>query len=220
MSFAIVAAVAAPLVIGGVTAAINHSKAKDMEQDTINAANAVQDAINNRQEIFDASDDIRAMKAQLTNAYANLGVATKSAEIQQQQTDVALANMMEGMMQSGSGASATALAQAAARSKQGISATIEQQEAQNQKLYAQGEAQLQQQRLALEQQAISAEERAWQAAEEREIFDINRLQAESDFLRNQQQAYQDAATAALMGGLSGATQVGASAIGNPSLGNS
>ena len=40
---------------------------------------------------------------------------------------------------------ATALAQAAAQSKQGISASIEQQETQNQKLRAQGEQTLQQQ---------------------------------------------------------------------------
>ena len=116
MAFPIVAAIAAPIVIGGITAAINNNKAKDMEQDTINAANAVEDAINNRQEIFNAADDIRAMKAQLTNAYANLGVATQAAEIQQQQSDVALANMMEGMLQTGTGASATALANAAAKS--------------------------------------------------------------------------------------------------------
>ena len=174
MAFPIVAAIAAPIVIGGITAAINNNKAKDMEQDTINAANAVEDAINNRQEIFNAADDIRAMKAQLTNAYANLGVATQAAEIQQQQSDVALANMMEGMLQTGTGASATALANAAAKSKQQIAASIQTQEAQNQKLYAQGESQLQQQRLQLEQSAIAADERAWQAAEEREVFDINR----------------------------------------------
>ena len=215
MAFPIVAAIAAPIVIGGITAAINNNKAKDMEQDTINAANAVEDAINNRQEIFNAADDIRAMKAQLTNAYANLGVATQAAEIQQQQSDVALANMMEGMLQTGTGASATALSNAAAKSKQQIAASIQTQEAQNQKLYAQGESQLQQQRLQLEQSAIAADERAWQAAEEREVFDINRLQAEADFLRNQQQAYNDAATAALMAGLSGSAQVGAAVAANP-----
>ena len=47
MAFPIIAAIAAPMVIGGITAAINHSKAKDMEQDTINAANAVEDSMVN-----------------------------------------------------------------------------------------------------------------------------------------------------------------------------
>lgn len=215
MSMAIVAAVAAPLVIGGITAIHNSNKASNMEQDVIAAANAVDDLVDNRQEIYNAADDIRAMKAQLSNSYANLGVATKAAEMQAQQSDVALANMMEGMLTTGTSASATALAQAAAKSKQGISASIEQQEVQNQKLAAQGNEKLQQQRMSLEQAAIGAEQQAWQLAEGREVFDINRQQAEADFLRNQQQAYNDAAQAAWMQGVSGSASVGASAVGNP-----
>lgn len=215
MSMAIVAAVAAPLVIGGITAIHNSNKASNMEQDVIAAANAVDDLVDNRQEIYNAADDIRAMKAQLSNSYANLGVATKAAEMQAQQSDVALANMMEGMLTTGTSASATALAQAAAKSKQGISASIEQQEVQNQKLAAQGNEKLQQQRMSLEQAAIGAEQQAWQLAEGREVFDINRQQAEADFLRNQQQAYNDAAQAAWMQGVSGSASIGASAVGNP-----
>ena len=215
MSMAIVAAVAAPLVIGGITAIHNSNKASNMEQDVIAAANAVDDLVDNRQEIYNAADDIRAMKAQLSNSYANLGVATKAAEMQAQQSDVALANMMEGMLTTCASASATALAQAAAKSKQGISASIEQQEVQNQKLAAQGNEKLQQQRMSLEQAAIGAEQQAWQLAEGREVFDINRQQAEADFLRNQQQAYNDAAQAAWMQGVSGSASIGASAVGNP-----
>lgn len=216
MSMLMVAAIAAPLVIGGISAISQNKKAKDMEQDVIDAANDVEQLINNRQEIYDASGDIRAMKAQLTNAYANMGVATQAAEMQQQQSDIALSNMMEGMMQTGTAANATALAQAAAKSKQGISASIEQQEVQNQKLRAQGEQQLQQQRMSIEQAAIGAEQQAWQLAEGREVFDINRQQANADFLRNQQQAYSDASQAAWMQGVSGSTSVASSyAGGNP-----
>jgi hypothetical protein len=210
-----VAAIAAPIVIGGISAISQNQKAKAMEGDVIDAANDVEQLINNRQEIYDASGDIRAMKAQLTNAYANMGVATQAAEMQQQQSDVALANMMEGMMQTGTAANATALAQAAAKSKQGISASIEQQEVQNQKLRAQGEQQLQQQRMSIEQAAIGAEQQAWQLAEGREVFDINRKQANADFLRNQQQAYSDASQAAWMQGVSGSASVGAAYAGNP-----
>ena len=217
MSMAIVAAIAAPLIIGGVTAAINKGKANNMQNDVLNAQNAADNLAQNRQEIFDASGDIRAMKAQLTNAYANVGVATQAAEMQQQQTDVALANMMEGMVQTGSGAaSATALAQAAAKSKQGISANIEQQEIANTKLRAQGEQQLQQQRLSLETQAITAEGQAWELAEGREVFDINRAQAEADFLRNQQAAYQAAASGAMAEGAAGSAQVAAAYAGSGS----
>ncbi len=214
MSMAIVASIAAPLVIGGITAIHNSNKATAMEGEVIAAANAVEDLIDNRQEIYNAAGDIRAMKAQLSNSYANLGVATKAAEMQAQQSDVALANMMEGMLVTGGSANATALAQAAAKSKQGISASIEQQEVQNQKLRAQGEEKLQQQRMSLEQAAIGAEQQAWQIAEGREVFDINRQQAEADYLRNQQQAYNDASQAAWMQGLSGSTSIASSAVGN------
>ena len=46
------------------------------------------------------------------------------------------------------------------------------------------------------------------------MFNINRQQAEADFLRNQQQAYSDAAQASWMAGISGTASVGASAVGN------
>jgi len=216
MSMGIVAAIAAPLIIGGISAISQKNKAEALEGDVINAANNVDQLINNRQDIYNAADDIRAMKAQLSNTYANLGVATQAAEMQQQQSDVALATMMEGMVATGMGSGgATALAQAAAKSKQGISASIEQQEVQNQKLRAQGEQQLQQQRMSIEQAAIGAEQQAWQLAEGREVFDINRQQAEADYLRNQQQAYNDASQAAWMQGVSGSASVGAAYAGNP-----
>jgi len=67
--------------------------------------------------------------------------------------------------------------------------------------------------MSIEQAAIGAEQQAWQIAEGREVFNINRLQAEADFLRNQQQAYNDASQASWMAGVSGSTSVGASAVG-------
>ena len=197
MSFAVVAAVGIPLVIGGITAAINNHKANEMQEDALNAQEEADRLADNRQDVYNAAEDIRALKKGLYNVYENVGVATQAAEMQQQQSDLALANMLEGQMSAGFGsAGATALAQAASRSKQGISASIEQQEAQNEKLKAQGEQQLQNQRMQIEQMAIGAEQQAWQMEENREIFDINRQQAYADYMRNQQQAYQDAATAA------------------------
>jgi hypothetical protein len=65
--------------------------------------------------------------------------------------------------------------------------------------------------------AIGAEQQAWQLAESREIFDINRAQAEADFLRNQQQAYSDASTAAWMQGLSGSASVASAGVGSGAI---
>jgi len=77
--------------------------------------------------------------AGMTNEMANLGVATQAAEFQAEQTDIALANSLDAMRASGAGAGgATALAQAALQSKRGISASLQQQEAANQKAAAQG----------------------------------------------------------------------------------
>ncbi len=82
----------------------------------------------------------------LTNPFANLTVADQAAQMQAQQTDLALASTLDTLRATGSGAGgATALAQAALQSKQGVAASIAQQEARNEQLRAQGEARLQQQ---------------------------------------------------------------------------
>ncbi len=97
----------------------------------------------------DLSSMIEDLSGYLDNPYANLGVATKAAEIQIEQTDIALANTLDLLASTGASAGgATALAQAAARSKQGVAASIEAQEAQNEKLRAQGESVLNQQKMA------------------------------------------------------------------------
>ena len=80
----------------------------------------------------------------LKNRYANIGVATQAAEMQIEEADISLANTLDTMRATGASAGgATALAQAALRSKKGVAASIEQQEAQNEKLRAQGEQRLQ-----------------------------------------------------------------------------
>lgn len=222
MGWVIVAAVAAPIVIGGVGAAINNGKANDMENDIYNANQELDNLINNRQGVLNQqgdynalATDMRSLKGELSNAYANLGVATNAAEMQQQQSDVALSNMLEGSVQMGYGAGgATALANAALKSKQGVAADIQKQEAANQKLRADGESQLQKDRISIEQAAMSMEVKglearqdSWEAQEAREVYDINRAQGEVDAMEGQQVAYENAATDSFMAGLSGSTQV-------------
>ena len=75
----------------------------------------------------------------LQNQFDNLQVNTLEADRQAQQTDAALAATLEsGALTGASGA--TALAQAAAQSKQGVASSIGAQEANNQQLRAQGAA--------------------------------------------------------------------------------
>ena len=111
-----------------------------------------------RQPIINPYDGVTDLSGNLSNPYANLGVATQAAEFQAEQADISLANTLDTIRATGASAGgATALAQAALSSKKQISASIEMQEASNQKLVAQGEAQLQQQRMAEQQRLQNAD---------------------------------------------------------------
>jgi hypothetical protein len=218
MPIPLIAAVAAPLIMGGIQAAINNKKANDLEQDVSAAQGVINDILNNRPPVYDASDKIRSMKGMVQNPFANLPVATQAAEMQAEQTDIALANALDTAERSGLGAGgATALAQAAAKSKQGIAASIEQQEAQNQRLKAQGEQQKNAKLMELESSAIAAEERASIGEDARVQAQLDRAYGESDFLRSRQMGFEDAADAALMSGLSGATSILSAGAGNPNV---
>ena len=161
------------------------------------------DLENSRQEVYNAAEDIRGLTGQITNPYANLSVATQAAEMQAEQSDIALANTLDAMQAGGmSAGGATALAQAAARSKQGISASIEKQEARNEQLKAQGEISIQNQKLALEQAAIGAEQQAWQQQENRELMQLDRTQALIDNQMAQQMQYQADSMSAFTGAAS------------------
>ena len=94
----------------------------------------------NRPAIINPYSDVKDLSGMITNPYAHLSIATGAAEMQAEQADIALANTLDTLRQVGMGAGgATALAQAALQSKKGISASIEQQEVQNQKLQAAGD---------------------------------------------------------------------------------
>jgi len=111
--------------------------------------NSRQAVINPYDNFTNLSSLAKDLTGKLSNPYANLGVATKSSEIQIEEADIALANTLDTLRATGASAGgATALAQAALQSKQGVAASIEQQEAANEKLRAQGEQYLQQAEIA------------------------------------------------------------------------
>lgn len=127
-------AVATALVVGTVIAAgVSTGVA-------IDANNKEKKAKGEQQILKDSIADQEKALQKIGNPYANLGVAAKASEFQAEQADISLANTLDTIRATGGGAGgATALAQAALTSKQGISADIQRQEASNQKLYAQGE---------------------------------------------------------------------------------
>ena len=84
------------------------------------------------------------METPIYNPYDNLSVANQANQIKMEETDKALANTLDTLRAQGASAGgATALAQAALRSKAGIAADIEKQEVGNERLKAQGEIMVQ-----------------------------------------------------------------------------
>ena len=158
---AVVAAVAAAgSVVAGAVSANQAKKAAGRARRQKNRAEAELQAIkDSRQDIINPFDNTKNLSdlaqdlsGQMSNPFENMGVATQAAEIQMEQADIALANTLDTLRATGASAGgATALAQAALQSKKGIAASIEQQEANNEKMRAQGEANLQQQKIAEQQ---------------------------------------------------------------------
>ena len=163
---------AAVNIVGGIIGggkARRQAQAAQKEKDRLNREMAIfeqnrQDVINPYSGVTSLSGMIDEMRGELSNPFANLGVATSAAEIQMEQTDIALANTLDVLQATGASAGgATALAQAAKQSKKEVSANIEQQEAQNEKLRAQGEQALQAKEMQLTQMEMSEEARIQQA---------------------------------------------------------
>jgi hypothetical protein len=148
---------AATSLIGGFIGGRKAKKAARQakaERDRINGA--IKAFEQNRQAVINPYSDVKSLaglatdlSGEMSNPYANLGVATSAAEIKMEQTDLALAATLDTLQSTGASAGgATALANAAARSKKDVAADIEKQEAQNEKLSAQGEAELQSKQMA------------------------------------------------------------------------
>jgi len=220
---------AAVSVIGGAVQANQGRKAASRAQEAQRAAQRELAAIKSRRKPIsnpyantkDLSGLAKDLSGQLNNPFASLGVATQAAEIQVEEADIALANTLDTLRATGASAGgATALAQAALQSKKGVSASIEQQEATNEKLKAQGEQQLQQLKMSEQQRlqsiAISEGQRLqaadaqgkqfmFQADEQRINMDLNRAAGQE---QQAQQNYYDAKAATAGGWASAVGAVG------------
>ena len=215
-------------VIGGLFGAgqaKKRARAAQAEKDRLqrkltNLENNRQDIINPYENISDLSSLATDLSGQMSNPFADLSVATQAAEMEIEQADISLANTLDTIRATGASAGgATALAQAALSSKKGVSASIEQQEAQNEKLRAQGEQQLEQQRVAEQRrlqgiqigegqrmQGLDAAGKQFMfgAQETRELQQLNRVSTQLGGAQAQQmqaQADQTGAYTSMVGGL-------------------
>ena len=186
---------------------------KAAERQARQTAAAIARVESNRQAVINPYEGTKSLanlatdlSGNLSNPFADLGVATQAAEIQIAEADIALANTLDTLRATGASAGgATALVQAALRSKQNVAASIEQQEAKNEQLKAQGEATLQTQRVAEQQRLqgiqISEGQRVQQADALGKQFEFNAQEARTNQKLNrlagqQAQSQQQAAQAA------------------------
>jgi hypothetical protein len=175
-----------------------------------------------RQDIIDPFSSVKDLSSMVTNPFANLQVATQAAEMKAEQADISLASTLDVLRATGTGAGgATALAQAAARSKQDIAASIEQQEAKNALLRAQGEQSMQQLRMRemqrLQQAEVSGRQFVFGQQELREMQALDRAQAMLEGASGREQMAIQAQQSAF-GQLAGiGASLGAQALGNRRL---
>ncbi len=147
-----------------------------------------------RQAIINPYENVKDLSSMITNPFANLQVATKAAEFAASEKDISLATTLDTLRATGAGAGgATALAQAAARSKAGIAAGIEKQEAMNTRLRAQGEQKMQQiqmqEAIRLQSADVAGQRFQFGIREGREMQQLERAQAKVEGAAQRAAAY-------------------------------
>ena len=101
--------------VGVVTGVVGMFKAssdkKKAEAEAFRMQQKIQEFENNRQEVVNpyagvesVADMASDLSGEMSNPMANLGVATQAAEIQMEQTDIALANTLDTLMATGASA--------------------------------------------------------------------------------------------------------------------
>jgi len=155
----------------------------------------------NRQAIINPYEGVTDLSSMISNPFANLSVATGAAEMKIEEADISLANTLDTLRATGASAGgATALAQAALKSKKGVAASIEAQEKSNEDKRAAGEATLQQQKMAeaqrLQQADVAGEKFMFSTREGREVAQLDRTAAQLGMANSAEaQANKDQASA-------------------------
>ena len=234
---AIAAGVSAAAAVGGTVAGISgaNKQRRAAERDKARAQREIDSLKKSRQTIInpyastvDLSSMAKDLSGQMSNPFANLGVATQAAEIKIEEADIALANTLDTLRATGASAGgATALAQAALQSKKGVAASIEQQEARNEEMKARGEQALQQQKVSEQQRlqsiAISEGQRVqtadaagkqfvFQTQEDRTNADLDRASGQQTQARQSIADANMAKSSAISGGLGALGSVAGSVI--------
>ena len=173
---AVATTLAITAAVGGITsmvgAQVQKNEAKKQMEAEAKKANdaktALEEIEKNRQEVINPYEN-------MANEFENLGVATQASKFQAEEADIALANTLDTIMQTGGGSGgATALARAALESKRGISADIQKQEKANNDARAEGANQVQQLK-------AQGEAYKFETQEARDVTKMDRLQSQHIF---------------------------------------
>ncbi len=191
--------------------------------------NSRQAIINPYENVSSLEDMIVDNAGMLSNPYKNVGVATKAAEFQAEEADIALANTLDLLASTGASAGgATALAQAALQSKRGISASLESQEAKNQELIARGEERMQDKQMSeaqrvqnaqmteaqrMQQADVLGKEFVYGEKEAREMQQLNRKQAQITGAAQQEMASRQSKSQIIGAGIGAVGNIASSGIG-------
>ena len=164
----------------------------------------------NRQDIINPYEGIQDLTSMISNPMAQLSVATQAADIKIEEADISLANTLDVMRATGASAGgATALANAALRSKRGVAASIEQQEKSNEDKRAAGEQRAQEQRMSEQQRMqtadVAGKQFVFQQTENREVAQLNRVASQLGAVQQAQAQAQADETAATLGMIGGVT---------------
>ena len=188
---AVATTLAITAAVGGITsmvgAQVQKNEAKRQMEAEAKKANdaktALEEIEKNRQEVINPYEN-------MANEFENLGVATQASKFQAEEADIALANTLDTIMQTGGGAGgATALARAALESKRGISADIQKQEKANNDARAEGANQVQQLK-------AQGEAYKFETQEARDVTKMDRLQSQQDNAENREMMARNAKMAA------------------------
>jgi len=172
---AVATALVVGAAVGGITKMVGAQVAKNEAKEEMEKQNkkandaklALEELEKNRQEVINPYEN-------MANEFENLGVATQASKFQAEEADIALANTLDTIMQTGGGAGgATALARAALESKRGISADIQKQEKANNDARAEGANQVQQLK-------AQGEAYKFEAQEQRDVNKMDRLAQQQD----------------------------------------
>ena len=193
--------------IGGLIGAAAARKAKRRAARRVRKLNAkLENLEENRQEIINPYDNVESLADKMSNPFTQLGVATQATAMQVEQTDIALANSLDQLRQTGGGAGgATALAQAALQSKKGVAADIERQEKSNDDKRIQGEATLQKQQIAEEKRMqnvdVQGQKFVYNETEQREQQQLDRVSGQLAQAQGQRAQAAKDQTAAITGAI-------------------